>query len=185
MTSTWQTIVKKARPCQAPKWRKLFKWTHFTTVSMREWIYTVIVYAQEVIWSMHFQSPKAKYDNRIGESPWRSWCHLICIITCGLCSYKAQLFNDDVTAIGVSYWRRREFPNYTRLHRGRMIDGPPRTETDHPTINHGWSVGQTRILHFPQHWLLQLALQQPPCWITQDIVVNRQQKLSNSSSHTQ
>ena len=32
-----------------------------------------------------------------------------------------------------------------------LIDRPPRTSTDHPTINHGWSVGRTRILHFPQH----------------------------------
>ena len=46
--------------------------------------------------------------------------YLICIMTRGLCSYNARLFNDDVTAIGVSYWRRREFPNYARLHRGRM-----------------------------------------------------------------
>ena len=29
-----------------------------------------------------------------------------------------------------------------------------------------------------------LAIRQPPCSITRDIVVNRQQKLSNSSSHT-
>ena len=30
-----------------------------------------------------------------------------------------------------------------------------------------------------------LAIWQPPCSITRDIVVNRQQKLSNSSSHSQ
>ena len=29
-----------------------------------------------------------------------------------------------------------------------LIDGPPRTEMDHPTGNHGWSVGRTRILLF-------------------------------------
>ena len=46
--------------------------------------------------------------------------YLFCIITRGLCSYNARLFNDDVTAIGVSYWRRREFPNYARLYRGRI-----------------------------------------------------------------
>ena len=57
-----------------------------------------------------------------GESPWRSWRYLICIITRGLCSYNARLFIDDVTAIAVSYWRRREFPNYARLHRGRMLN---------------------------------------------------------------
>ena len=42
------------------------------------------------------------------------------MITRGLCSYNARLFNDDVTAIHVSYWWRREFRNYARLHRGRM-----------------------------------------------------------------
>ena len=124
MTSQWYMNVNKARPRHAPTWRKTFKWTHFTTISKREWISTVIVYVYEVIWSIHFHSIKWNYDNRIGESPWRSWCYLICIITRGLCSYNAQLFNDDVTAIGISYWRRREFPNYARLHRGRMMSQP-------------------------------------------------------------
>ena len=32
-----------------------------------------------------------------------------------------------------------------------LIDGPTRTETGHPTINHGWSIGRPRILHFLQH----------------------------------
>ena len=67
-----------------------------------------------------FSINKAKYDNRIVESPWRSWRYLICIITHGLCSYSARLFNDDVTAIPVSYWWRREFPNYARFNRDRM-----------------------------------------------------------------
>ena len=122
MTSQWYMNVNKARPRHAPTWRKAFKWTHFTTISKREWISTVIVYVDEVIWSIHFHSIKWNYDNRIGESPWRSWCYLICIITRGLCSYNARLFNDDVTAIGASYWRRREFPNYARLHRGRICN---------------------------------------------------------------
>ena len=52
--------------------------------------------------------------------PSRSWRYLICIITRELCSYNAWLLNDDVTAIEVSYWRRREFPNYARLLRGRI-----------------------------------------------------------------
>ena len=47
-----------------------------------------------------FSIYKAKYDNRIRESPWRSWRCLICIITRGLCSYNARLFNDDVMAVG-------------------------------------------------------------------------------------
>ena len=32
-----------------------------------------------------------------------------------------------------------------------IIDGPPRTETDHLTFNHGWSIGRPRISLFPQH----------------------------------
>ena len=62
---------------------------------------------------------RAKYDNRIGKSRRRSWRYLICMITLGLCSYNVRLF-DDVTAIWVSYWWRREFPNYEGLHRGRI-----------------------------------------------------------------
>ena len=37
------------------------------------------------------------------------------------CAPNAQLLNDDVTAIELSYWRRRESPNYPRQHRGRMF----------------------------------------------------------------
>ena len=58
-----------------------------------------------------FSIYKAKYDDQIGESLWQSWHYLICIITHGLCSYNAQLLNDDVTSIRISYWWRREFPN--------------------------------------------------------------------------
>ena len=65
-----------------------------------------------------FSIYKAKCDNRIGESQWRSWYYLICIITRGLCCYNAWLFNGDVTAIGVSNWRKRDFTNYARLHCG-------------------------------------------------------------------
>ena len=68
-----------------------------------------------------FSIYKVKYDNRIGESLWQSWRYIICIIIRGLCSYNARLFYDDVTAIWVFYWRRREFPNYARLHRDRMV----------------------------------------------------------------
>ena len=32
-----------------------------------------------------------------------------------------------------------------------LIGGLPRTETDHQTINHRWSVRRARILHFLQH----------------------------------
>ena len=120
MTSQWYTNVNKARPRHTPTWRKTFKWTHFTTISKHEWISTIIVYVHEVIWSMHFQSIKWIYDKLFREFPWRSWCYLICIITHGLCSFNARLFNDEETAIRVSYWRWREFPNYTGLHRGRM-----------------------------------------------------------------
>ena len=43
MTSQWYMNVNKARPRHAPTWRKAFKWTHFTTISKREWISTVII----------------------------------------------------------------------------------------------------------------------------------------------
>ena len=33
----------------------IIKWTHFTTVWKHEWIYSVIVHVQDVIWSIHFQ----------------------------------------------------------------------------------------------------------------------------------
>ena len=141
MTSQWYTNVNIARPRHAPTWRKTFKWTHFTTISKREWISTVIVYVYEVIWSIHFHSIKWNYDNRIGESPWRSWCYLICIITRGLCSYNARLFNDDVTAIGVSYWRRREFTNYARLHRGRI------SHYELNCLDDGWDIGLELLMH--------------------------------------
>ena len=57
--------------------------------------------------------------------------------------------NKARTWIG-SFWKF-----FNRLHglSRLLIEGPPRTETDHPIINHGWSVGRTRILHFPQHCL--------------------------------
>ena len=59
-----------------------------------------------------FSFTKAKCDNRIWESPWRSWRNPICAITHSLCLYDSRLFNDDVSAIGVSYWRRWVFSNY-------------------------------------------------------------------------
>ena len=153
MTSQWYTNVNKARPRHAHTWRKAFKWTLLTTISKREWwISTLIVYVYEVIWIIHFHSIKWNYDNRIGESPWRSWCYIICIIIRGLCSYNARLFNDDVMAIVVSYWRRREFPNYARLHRGRMynkewyfllihIQTHTMMKTEFSFVNNKYSVG--------------------------------------------
>ena len=150
MTSQWYMNVNKARPRHAPTWRKAFKWTHFTTISKREWISTVIVYVYEVIWSIHFHSIKWNYDNRIGESPWRSWCYLICIITRGLCSYNARLFNHDVTAIGASYWRRREFPNYARLHRGRI--------NNHKVTKHACTSSWLPLAHSIYHTYHQVTV---------------------------
>ena len=59
-----------------------------------------------------FSFHKAKYDNRIWESPWRLWRYPICAFTRSLCFYDSRLFNDDVSAIGVTYWQRWGFPNY-------------------------------------------------------------------------
>ena len=102
-----------SRPCGNPEW------THFTTIWKREWIYTAIVYVQDVIWNMHFSIQSEIWQSNRG-SQWRSWRYVRCIITHGLCSYNARLFNDEVTAIVVSYWRRREFPNYARPYRCRI-----------------------------------------------------------------
>ena len=119
MKSQWNTNVNKARPRQAPTWRKnssehISWWFESVNGFMpslcmsRKLSEACIFNLQSEIWQ----------SNR--ESPWQSWRYLICIITCGLCSYNAHLFNDDVMAIGVSYWWTREFPNYARLHRGRI-----------------------------------------------------------------
>ena len=67
-----------------------------------------------------FSIYKAKLWQSNRRIPLRSLRYIICIITCGFCSCNARLFNDDVTAIEVSYWRRRESPNYARLNRGKM-----------------------------------------------------------------
>ena len=56
------------------------------------------------------------------------------------------------TSIGSLWPFFNSFHGLSRL----LIDGLPRCWTDHPTINHGWSVGRTRILHFPQHSFLVL-----------------------------
>ena len=111
MTSQWWRNVNKARPCQAPTWRKTFKWTYFMTVWKCEWIYTIIhACSQSYLKYMYaFSINKAKYDNPIGESPWQSLHYLICTITRGLCSYNVRLFDDDVMAIGVSYWWEGNF----------------------------------------------------------------------------
>ena len=45
--------------------------------------------------------------------PWQLLHYLICIITRGLCSYNVRLSDDDITAIRVSYWWRREFSNFS------------------------------------------------------------------------
>ena len=73
MTSQWYTNVNKVRQCQAPTWRKPFKWTHFTAVWKYEWICMAIVYVQEVIWSRHFQSTKRNITIESGI-PLVMWC---------------------------------------------------------------------------------------------------------------
>ena len=108
-TTTPRTHVKKN--FQVNTFHDHFKaWKDFYRHCVCPWSYLKYTFS--------FYKVKLWQSNR--GIPWRSWCYLICIITRGLCSYNARLFNDDVTAIGVSYWRRREFPNYARLHRGRM-----------------------------------------------------------------
>ena len=67
-----------------------------------------------------FSINKANMTIESGNPPWQSLHYLICIIICGLRSYNVWLSNDDITAIGVSYWWRKEFSNYAQFHRGRM-----------------------------------------------------------------
>ena len=80
------------------------------------------------------------------ESPWRSGRYVFAYYR-GLCSYSARLFNDDVTAIGLSYWRRKKFSSYARLHRGRIQNleyfsqrnAPEVMVVDFPiTVSPGW-----------------------------------------------
>ena len=100
-----------------------------------------------------FSIYKAKYDNQVGKSPWQSWRYLICIITRWLRSYNAQPFNDDVTAIGVSYCRKEEFTDCARLHRGIMWhsgaiwqhkSGSTLAQVKAPThyLNHCWLISK-------------------------------------------
>ena len=91
---------------------------------------------------------KVKYVNQIGESPLRSWRYLICIITRWLCSCSARLINDDVMAIGVSYWRRREFSSYARLHRSWMRTQCLHRESQKPVfmLYERWNQNMSDIL---------------------------------------
>ena len=100
---------KQTWPRQAPTWRKYFQMNTFH-YSLKEWmdLYRHCVYQGSYV-KHEISIFKVNSDNQNGESPWRPWRFLICILTRGLCSYNARLFNDDVTAIGVC----------TRLHGGR------------------------------------------------------------------
>ena len=111
--------VNKVRPRQAPTRRKLSsKHISWRFESVNGFIPSLCM--SKKLSEICILISKARYDDRSGESPWRSWRYLICIITRDLCSNNACLFNDKVMAICVSYWRGSEFPNCARLHRGRM-----------------------------------------------------------------
>ena len=58
------------------------------------------------------------YDNQIGGIP-VAIMTLYLHITHGWSN--ARIFSDGVMAIGLFYWRSRDFPNYTPLHRGRFF----------------------------------------------------------------
>ena len=57
MMSQLSTNVNKACPRQTYTWARTFKLTYFTTIKYEEY-HTIIVYIQNVIWSMHFRSTK-------------------------------------------------------------------------------------------------------------------------------
>ena len=69
---------------------------------------------------MSFQSVKRNTTIESGN-PVAIVTYLICIITGGLCSSITHSFSMMTSRRGVCYWRRREFPNYTWLHRGRIV----------------------------------------------------------------
>ena len=95
-----------------------------------------------------FSINKAKYDNRIWASPWQSLHYLICIITRGLCSYNVRLFDDDITAIGVSYWWRWEFSNFSQFHYGR-ISSPAQVIIIQDNTRMGLERHQYALYHLP------------------------------------
>ena len=59
---------KQSTTTSSPHVKKTFKWTHFMAVWKSERIYTVIVYLQDVIWSMHFQSISRNMTIESGNS---------------------------------------------------------------------------------------------------------------------
>ena len=76
----------------------------------REWLCNAYLLNQEV--QLFVRGPCTYVHCRGGSvgSPWVG------------CRLRGTSRTDDVTTIEVSYWRRREFTNYARLHRGRIGD---------------------------------------------------------------
>ena len=72
------------------------------------------------LWSEILQSRRGISVAVVTPSNWHNY-PLVVVLRCEAFQWWPWLSNNDVTAIGVSYWRRRESPNYARLHRGRMV----------------------------------------------------------------
>ena len=98
---------------------------------------------------MHFQSRKLIWQSNL-KNPRGDRDVIYLPITRGLCSHNARLFSDDVTAIGRSYWCKRQFHNYTRLHRSRMEDLYHLTRCGLLTPYGGKDLGQ----HWFRWWLV-------------------------------
>ena len=92
-------------------------------------------------WSVWWPMDSLRFAENVSEWKWTddSTDALISIFHWSLVKCRPRLVHFDHF-----YWLH----GLSRLLIGRL----PRTETDHPTINHRWSVRRARILHFLQHW---------------------------------
>ena len=71
----------------------------------------------------------------------------------------ARLFNDDVTAIRISYWWRKEFPNYARLHCGGINVNPCKMGHCKHLSKFGWVVwNDARRQHIGTEWRIYTSV---------------------------
>ena len=121
------TIVDKCKhstPTSSTHMKKTFKLIN-TFVSLKVWMDLYFncvcpvcpVSYLNYVFSIDKWNMTVKSRNPCGD------CDAVYLhITCVLCSFNAWLFNDYVTAIRLSYWQRKIFPNYARLHGKILVD---------------------------------------------------------------
>ena len=116
------------------------------------------LYPQQCCWNIVARSPSVTHEStgrpkvpqsmvRLATNEFFKFCRKYFGMKLDIRFHRFTAITDITASIG-SFW---PFFNWSHGLSRLLIDGPPRTETDHPTINHGWSIGRTRILHFPQH----------------------------------